>query len=450
MLDILTATRDEIERVQAANFARMMDLALERHAYYRALARTHGLGRADFATPADIAKLPLTTKDAYMRRPSDFVLDARGLDDEMRTVWDTMYTTGSTAGTPTPFVSSAYDFFRILELQRNMLRLRGVRADDRIANLFPLTRAPHGGWIRVLHAAASLNVPVVSALPGRPSGHFTLGNGTDEVIRIVERDRSTILWGVPSYLARVVSRAAELAADLSSVRLVFVTGEALGEAAREEIAAGLARVGARAQVSISYGATEYQGGMVECVPGSGYHNPAPDQILLDVVDPVSHSPVADGIEGLVVITHLDRTGTVLLRYGLGDTSVRTRERCPHCGSATDRLVARPRRVDALVKVKGMLVNPAVLVESIEAVLGARAFVAVIDKEGDVELAADVLLVRMADGDGATDAARAVMAAVKAATGVTPVVKAVPVGSIVDQGGAWKTKRFIDRRPGTGG
>ena len=36
-----------------------------------------------------------------------------------------------------------------------MLILRGVGENDVIANLFPLTRAPHGAFIRVLHAAAS-------------------------------------------------------------------------------------------------------------------------------------------------------------------------------------------------------------------------------------------------------------------------------------------------------
>ena len=81
-------------------------------------------------------------------------------------MWDVMYTTGS-SGTPAPFVSTAYDFVNILALNRNMLRLRGVTAGDSILNLFPLTTYPHGAFARVLHAASSLNIPVVSAMPGR-------------------------------------------------------------------------------------------------------------------------------------------------------------------------------------------------------------------------------------------------------------------------------------------
>ena len=94
-----------------------------------------------------------------------------------------------------------------------MLRLRGARPDDVIANLFPLTPRPHGAFIRVLHAAASLNLRVVSAMPGNPSPYFTLGHGTDEVVDIIARSRATILWGVPSYVRRVVARAEEKGAD---------------------------------------------------------------------------------------------------------------------------------------------------------------------------------------------------------------------------------------------
>lgn len=441
--DLLFAPRAAIEAAQTRNFARQIDWVLARHPHYRDLARSNGLSRADFASPADLAKLPLTGKDAYMRDPNRFLLQTDGLPEEMRTVWDTMYTTGSTAGITTPFVSTTFDFFQLLQLQRNMLRLRGARAGDTIVNLFPLTRAPHGGWIRALHGATSMSLPVVAAMPGRPSEYFTVGNDTDGVVRIVERSRGTILWGVPSYIAHMVGRARELGADFSTVRLVFVTGEGLPESARTELIGALARVGANAAVHVSYGATEIQGGFVECAHGSGYHNPAPDQIHVDIVDPDSGKPLPDGVAGLVVLSHLSRSGTVLLRYALGDISVRSRERCPHCGSWTDRFTAMPRRVDALVKIKGMLVNPAVLIEAIETRLGGRTFQAVVEKRGTGELAADALVVRVTDrADSGTEG---LIDAVRAAVGVTPEIQIVAPSALVDPGEAWKMKKFVDRR-----
>lgn len=439
MSDLLFASRAEIEAEQERRFAETMQRVLAGHPYYRRLIEGKGLGAGDFQSLSDLAKLPITRKADYMREPGAFRISNPQLPEEMQAVWDVMYTTGSTAGQPTPFVSTSFDFFRILELNRNMLRLRGVRADDVIANLFPLTARPHGAFIRTLHAAASANVRVVAALPGNPSPYFTLGHALDEVVDIVSRSRATILWGVPSYVRRVVARAEEIGADLRSVRLAFVTGEGLGEPARADLTAALRRIGAAdAWVSISYGATEMQGGMVECAPGSGYHNPAPDQFHLSIVDPESGQPLGEGQPGLVTLTHLQRTGTVLLRYALGDTSVLSRGRCPHCGSFTDRLVAMPRRADTLLKIKGTLINPDVLVQAAEAVLQGAEFQFSISRNAD---GSDALTVKLADGGPS----ERIVQAVKQAVGVTPAVEVMPASAFADPSRSWKTKRVVDLR-----
>lgn len=440
MSDLLFASRAEIEAVQTRRLAQTMQRIAAGHSYYRRVLAERGLAAADFRSLDDLARLPLTRKDDYMREPDAFRIADASLPEEMRTVWDVMYTTGSTAGQPTPFVSTSYDFFGILELNRNMLRLRGVRGDDVIANLFPLTARPHGAFIRTMHAAASMNLRVVAALPGNPSPHFTLGNALDEVVAIVARSRATILWGVPSYVRRVVARAEELGADFRAVRLAFVTGEGLGEPARAELTAALRRLGSPdAWVSISYGATEMQGGMVECAPGSGYHNPAPDQFHIAVVDPGSGARVADGQSGLVTLSHLRRTGTVLLRYALGDISALGSGQCPHCGSWTDRLVAMPRRADTLLKIKGTLVNPDVLVQAAESVLEGREFQFSIARNAQ----GDTLTLKV-PADAAPLAGRLAQT-VKQAAGITPSVELADGAAFADPSRSWKTKRVVDLR-----
>jgi phenylacetate-coenzyme A ligase PaaK-like adenylate-forming protein len=436
MNDLLFSERAAIEATQQANFAEMAQLLATRHPYYKPWFESRGL-----KTLEDLPRLPVTRKEDFMREPERFVLESEGLAEEMRVVWDVMYTTGSTTGKPTPFVSTAFDFYRILELHRNMMRVRQVRPDDVIANLFPLTKHPHGAFIRVLHAAAAMNLRVVSALPGDPSAYFTLGRKTDEVVRIVERSRATILWGVPSYVRRVLARGEELGADFRSLRLAFVTGEGVPEAARDELTRALRRAGQPdAWVSISYGSTETQGGLVECAPGSGYHNPAPDQFYLEVVDPESLAPLPDGASGLVLLTHLQRRGTVLVRYALGDISTLTHERCPHCGSWTDRLVATPRRADKLLKIKGTLVNPALMVAAAEEVLVGREFQFVITKEDALSL--DLLTLKVSGAED-SETTRKLADSVKAATGLLPKVQFVP--EIPESAGAWKVKRVVDQR-----
>jgi phenylacetate-coenzyme A ligase PaaK-like adenylate-forming protein len=384
-----------------------------------------------------------------MARPQDFQLGPQGAaDDEETVIWDVMYTTGS-SGVPAPFVSTAYDFINILALNRNMLRLRGVTAKDSILNLFPLTRYPHGAFIRVLHAAAACNIPVVSALPGRANARRPeLSHDNDEVVEIAVRAEPTVLWGVPSYIRRLIGRAEELGARLPSVRLVFVTGEGFGEEARADLIGRLNKVGAASPwVSVSYGATEMQGGLVECAHGSGYHNPSPDQFLFEAVDPETKRAVADGEEGLILLTHLDRRGTVMLRYSLGDVARLTRERCPHCGALTERIVSMPRRVDNLIKIKGMLVNPQVLVDAIRGEAALLDFQAVVDKENPNDpLSMDRLRLRVVPAVSAPAGLDAELAQrVQRAVGVTPVVERTAPDDPLLAGRGWKAQPIVDLR-----
>jgi phenylacetate-CoA ligase len=242
---------------------------------------------------------------------------------------------------------------------------------------------------------------------------------------------------VPSYLRRVLARAEGVKADFSAVRLAFVTGEGVPDATRAELTGQLRRLGrSDAWVSVSYGATELQCGLVECAPGSGYHNPAPDQFLFQVVDPQTGQPLPDGESGLVVLTHLRRRGTVLIRYSLGDTSVLSKGACPHCGAITDRLVALPRRADRLMKIKGTLVNPDVLEQAAEAVLGASEYQFSVESVDG----GDALRLRVA---GTPDEEK-LKAAVKLACGVTPIVEGVQAEAL-DDPKRWKAKRVVDQR-----
>lgn len=442
-------TPDTLRAIREQRLAATLDRVFAAHPYYRRMFDSAGLGRADLASLADLRRLPITTKADYIRDPQGFRLGPEGAaDDEETVVWDVMYTTGS-SGQPTPFTSTAYDFVNILALNRNMLRLRHVTASDSILNLFPVTKYPHGAFARVLHAASSFNIPVVSAMTGRENPRRPeLNNGLDEVVAIARRARPTILWGVPSYIRRLIGRAEELGVQLPTVRLAFVTGEGFGEEARADLIDRLKRLGATSPwVSVSYGATEMQGGMVECAHGSGYHNPAPDQFLFEAVDPETKQPVPDGSEGLILLTHLDRRGTVMLRYALGDVARLTMQKCPHCGALTERIVSIPRRIDDLVKIKGMLVSPQALVESVLGEPALLDFQAVVDKDNPSEpLSMDRLRLRIVCAPNSdAELGPRLAARVQRATGVTPLIELTTADDPLLAGRGWKVKPLLDLR-----
>ncbi len=444
---LLFQSRAEIEAVQEANFATMMDLCFEGHPYYRRIFAERGLRRGDFASLADLSKLPVIAKKEYAAEPENFVLKVDDLPEEMRVIWDVMHSTG-TSGKPTPFYSTTYDFYNIITMNQRAMELRGVNETDSIANLFPLTVYPYGGFHRAVVASYAMKIPVVSPLPGRPSQYFEQSSSTAEVVRILERTRPTILWGVPSYVRRLLIQAEEMDADLSAGRIILVTGEACTDAMRADLTRRLEGRGARdPKVLVSYGATEMQGGSVECAPHSGFHNPMPEDFYFEVVDPASHAPLPDGEAGLVVLTHLNRRGTVLLRYSLGDLSVKTREQCPHCGAWTDRFTESPWRADDLVKIRGMLVNPADVTEILVADHGVAEYQMLIGREDpDDPLSMDRLTIRIAPAPtGADGLDERIIEKVKAAIRVTPTIERVSKDEIYDPETSMKSKRLIDQR-----
>jgi phenylacetate-CoA ligase len=81
----------------------------------------------------------------------------------------------------------------------------------------------------------------------------------------------------------------------------------------------------------------------------------PDEILLELVDPVTAEPVGPGTIGEVVVTLPNETYP-LVRFATGDLSVVTTESCP-CGRTSARLLRIVGRIDQLTKVKGIFVHP---------------------------------------------------------------------------------------------
>jgi len=334
-----------------------------------------------------------------------------------------------------------------------MLRIRGVTEKDSLLSMFPLTRYPHGAYLGGVNTSPAFAIPVTIALPGRENErHPEIGSRLDEVVAIAGRTKATILQGVPTYIRKVIGRAQELNVRLPETRQVWVTGEGLGDEARADLIARLKLLGApNPEVNVAYGLSEIQGGLVECAHGFGYHNPSPDQFLFECVDPETKQPVTADKEGLILLSHLDRRGTVLLRYAVGDMARVTSERCPNCGMLTERIVSMPHRFDGLVKIKGMLVNPLLLVDAIMGERDIVEFQAFVEKENPADkLSMDRLLIKLvpkADADAGVN--KRVLDRVRRAVSVTPQIEITTSDDPALKGRGWKTKPLIDlREPAT--
>ena len=344
--------RARLRERQNEQLPRMMRLCALAHPHYRCVLRERGLTADDFRTVEDLHRLPILRKREYVQDPERFRLRLEGiagLAPEETTLAEVIYTSGS-SGKPTPFYDTVHDRFARIHHLGRVATIAGVGPHDTVMNLFPLSAVPHQGFLSAMWGAMAVGSKLLTGMTGSAYADYPVHNRMDDAIEMIERERATVLWGITTYVRRVVLRAQALGKDFSAVRLAMVMGEPCPPPMREDLRQRLRALGSPAPIiNNGYGFTEVQGPAIECVEEGGRHQAVPDQFYTEIVDPNTGSPVADGEPGLLLISHLNRRGTVLLRYAPGDVVALSHEPCPHCGRREPRFLGGPHRADGLTK-----------------------------------------------------------------------------------------------------
>jgi phenylacetate-CoA ligase len=444
MDDLTRQPLDMIEQRQSEKLRGMLELCLRGHPHYRRIWADANINVGQIKTIADLERLPLTHKSDLMASPDRFRLNLPELPVHERTLWEIIYTTGSTAD-PTPVYNTTHDYNAYLFQSQRVAAISDIRETDVIANLFPLTPAPMGAFIRSAANAYAAGATIFAALPGARYGALDVRRPLDEAVRLIELHRATILWGIPSFVRRVLLRAIEISADFRNVRMCAITGEASSPALREDLRHCLRELRATGSTIFDrYGSTEL-GAFAQCREDGDWHNPTPELQYHEVVDPETGRRLPDGERGALAATHLDRRGTVLIRFIVGDIVSLDRRPCPICGRTSERLVGPVVRTKDLVKVKGMLINPAVLLDTLQSIAGMEEFQVVVRRENNADpLSMDELVVRIAGADQA-GLAELVMTKARDAVRVRPRIEFVDAKEIYDVGRQTKAARFVDQR-----
>lgn len=446
---------ENVARLRAAQdrfVPEMMRLCAAAHPHYREVLRERGLAASDFQKVVDLSKLPVLPKQAFIDDPESFRLDldgVPGLATEETTLADIIYTAGSTSR-PTPFYDNVHDRFGRIHLMKRAATIAGIGPRDTVMNLFPLTSVPHQGFLSASWGAMAVGAKLLTGLTGRAYDAFAVHNRMGHAIEMIERERATVIWGITTYVRRVVVRAQEQGRDFSSVRLAMVMGEPCPRGMREDIRSRLLSMGSESPATNNgYGLTETLGPATECAELGGMHQPVPDQFYYEVVDPETAEPVPDGQKGMLLVSHLNRRGTVLLRYATGDIVTLTHETCPHCGRWEPRFLGSPYRADGLTKVKGTLINPATLQDELARLLhrGVKEYQIVVMREDEHDpFSSDTLRIRVASAPRDRDrVGREVVQAVSRCAEITPELEFLPADGFAEIAGSYKFKRFVDER-----
>jgi len=320
-------------------------LQLERMRSTLARVRTNAawaqrLGHAqpgDLKSLGDWRRLPFLTKadlrDAYPLRL------ACGAAEGYRRV----HMSSGTTGNPILNPYTAHDVAQWGEVMARCYAAAGVTRDD-VVQITPSFGLFTGGF-GFHYGAERLGAMIVPVGAGR----------TLLQLRLMRDLGVTVLPAIATYPLRLIEVAREERFDLTSLRLrVGIFGSEMWS---DELRARIDRELNLTSYDI-IGMTETGGpGLgIDCAARAGIHL-WEDHYFPEIVEPGTGAPVADGVEGELVVSTLTREGLPLVRYRTHDlTRVVTRARCD-CGRTMLRLDRLRGRTDDMVIFKGVNFYP---------------------------------------------------------------------------------------------
>ena len=332
--DAVNLTRKEIDDIQVRRLRETVERARHADAYADRLA---DIDPAEITSPADVRKLPLTTKQ-QLREGMPFGFRTVPQSDVVR-----MHYSSGTTGLATAVYHTRNDLQCWAECVARGMLAAGVSEDDVFQNMMGYGLFTGGlGFHYASELIGCMTIPASS------------GN-TDRQIHLMQNFGSTVLHVIPSYALRVLHLCELEGIDPLTdfnVRVIFVGGEPHSEQLRRRIEEGFG-----AKVYNCYGLSEMAGPGVamECSEQHGLHV-CEDHYLLEVLDPESLEPVEPGETGEIVLTTLRREAMPLLRYRTRDIARVLPGQCP-CGSQHARLSRLEGRTDDMLVVKGVNVYP---------------------------------------------------------------------------------------------
>ena len=415
--------REELERLQLARLQEMVASLYLSSPFYRDKWSQVGFEPDDLRSLEDIRKLPLVTKEE-LREEQRLHPPFGRLTIAGRNTWRELHPSSGTTGTQVLTVWTEKDVENITNFTTRFLWGIGVRAGDVVHNAFS-----YGLWIAgmAVHYATKKLGAFVIPIGGLPVEHH---------VRLLRQVHPTAIFATPSfglYLAETLKRQG-LGPEDVGLRCGAFGGEAGVEVGgtRRRLEEGL---GIRAYDI--YGLSEIAPTMAcECEAQAGLHW-AEDFFLVEILDPITHEPVPDGEPGLLVITHLDREGTPMIRYATNDITTFTRSLCP-CGRTHGRSPGGIKgRLDDLIVFRGAKFYPTEIEDVVRSLPGCTGEYYV-EVRGEREHPAEVTVV--AEADEMQVSAEHLRQRLRETLLVAPYVRLVPPGTL--ERTAFKAKRVV--------
>ena len=352
------------------------------HAYANAPAVKHildaaGVSPDDVQTPADLDKIPVTSKDKLVELQAADPPFGGFLAAPLDTLQHVFFSPG-------PLYEPSADESAVMDAVRDMFAIAGFSAEDVVINTFGYHLIPTG--LALDQALTQIGATVI------PAG---VGNA-DLQIKMMLDLGVTAYIGAPSWLMALIEKAEERGLNFGqfSLRKVLVSAEPLPPALRQTFVEkyGLSVTNAYGTAELGFLAYNTEGGLAMRL----LQTP-----IIQVVDSETGQSVGPGAAGEVVVTTFNETYP-LIRLGTGDLAVNL-DPAPGESRQEDRSIILVGRVGDAVKVRGMFVHPNQLRFALAQIPGiARAQAVVARPENRDQLTLRVVLAdESADRDALT-------------------------------------------------
>ncbi len=329
------ASRDEIAALQLVRLRNTLERAAQ-SPFYSKQFKEAGVSADSIKSLDDLRRLPFTTKDD-LRSAYPCGMLAVSQDKMVR-----LHASSGTTGAPTVVMHTQNDLNSWADLMARCMHMVGLRPSDVFQNT-----SGYGlftGGLGIHYGAERLGCLTIPAAAGN----------SQRQLKLIQDFQVTGLHIIPSYalyFSDFCQKQGINTADLSP-RIALIGAEPHTEESRKRIEELL---GLKAYNS--YGLSEMNGPGVafECPEQNGLHL-WEDSYILEILDPNTLEPVAEGEIGELVLTTLCREGMPIVRYRTRDLSRMIPGDCP-CGRQHQRIDRILGRVDDMIIIKGVNIYP---------------------------------------------------------------------------------------------
>lgn len=332
-----TFSRKEMETLQLSRLQETVERVYQKVPFYQSKFKENNITPESIRSLDDVRKLPFTKKKD-LRDHYPYGLFAVDMKEINR-----IHASSGTSGKPTVVAYTKNDIRNWSNIVARAIAIAGGEPGGIFHNAYGY--GLFTGGLGLHYGAEALGMATVPIS----------GGNTDRQITVIEDFQPTVIAGTPSYVLKIAEEMSSQGIDprKNSLQYGIFGAEPWSEEMRKllEESFGI-------KACDIYGLSEVMGPGVamECHEAQDGLHIAEDHFIVEVIDPDTLEPVAEGEEGELVFTSLTKEAFPVIRYRTGDIASISRGKCK-CGRTTVKMSRVKGRIDDMLIIRGVNVFP---------------------------------------------------------------------------------------------